>query len=150
MTKIEVEYFIGSLAHGVIHYFVWHPERIWGIAAIFGLLAIAVRLLKIRYPRVFWLPVLVACFVWVVFGFLERECVIHQANIRIDIFFIWPFIFGGTALLVGGSMLNIINAIVNDEDRIWLTTTKHRDLTGKKTDAHILHALDVPQGHKDK
>ena len=150
MTKIQVEYFIGSLVHGVIQFFVCHPGHMWAVAAVFGLLALAARLLKVYYPRVFWMPLLVVSFVWVGFGFLEYQAVISKANIRIDIFFIWPFIFCGTALLVGISILNIIIAIVNDEDRIWLTTTKYRDLTGKKTGDHILHALDVRQDHEDK
>ena len=150
MTKIEVEYFISSLVHSVIQFFLWHPGRIWTIAAVFGLLALAACLLKIRYPRVYWTPLLAASFVWVGFGFLEYLAVISKANIRADILFTWPFIFGGTALLLGGSMLNIVYAIVNDEDRIWRATAKHRGLAGKKTDAHILHALDVWQDHKDK
>jgi hypothetical protein len=91
----------------------WHR---WAVSAVFGLLAVAALTVRFRYPRIWWQPLAIVSVMWLVYGFLERSAVVQQANIRIDYLFLWPFIFDGTGLLVALSILNIIVAIVRDED----------------------------------
>ncbi len=95
----------------VVGYFIWHPERIWAVAWAFGVLAAAAFLAKCRWPQVQWIPMLIAYLIWLLFGFLEHEAVACVAAIRVDVLFIWPLIFSGTAVLVGIFLCGLIHAV---------------------------------------
>jgi hypothetical protein len=105
---------------GIVDFLVWHPGHFWAISIVFGVLALAALVVRICYPQIRSLPMsiasvvmFVASFVWLVFGFLERECVIHKSNIRVDILFIWPILFAGTAILIGIFVISLIRAVCN-------------------------------------
>jgi p-aminobenzoyl-glutamate transporter AbgT len=83
----------------------------WVVSAVFGVLFLAALMAKSRYPRLRCLPLLIVFFIWLVLGFLERDALIHKANIRIDVVFLWPFIFAVTAILIAISVLNFIRLV---------------------------------------
>jgi hypothetical protein len=96
-----------NVLHFGFHFLDWvsdffqdQPDHFWAVSAVFGVLFVAALLAKTRFPKIHCWPLLIAFLMWLVFGFLERDNVIHKANIRIDILLIWPFFFAGTALLI--------------------------------------------------
>jgi hypothetical protein len=102
--------------------FVGQPGHFWAVSAMFGVLALAALVARFCCPQIRSLPMsiasfvmFIASFVWLVFGFLERECVIHKSNIRIDIVFFWPILFGGTAILIGVFVICIMRAVCNHD-----------------------------------
>jgi len=103
----------------VFHFFMWvcdffqdQPVHFWAVSAVIGILFSAALMAKTRFPKVHCWPLLIAFLMWLLFGFLERDNVIHKANIRIDILFIWPFFFAGTALLIVLFILGLIRAVM--------------------------------------
>lgn len=92
-------------------FFVWHPGRMWAVSAVFIVLFLAALIAKGRYPQLRSLPLLVASLVWFILGFLERDALIHKANIRIDIVCLWPLVFGLTAVLIAISCVSFLCAI---------------------------------------
>ena len=79
------------------NFFVWHPERAWGIAAAFFLGFFVGCFANRRAARGIrsW-PLLVSAVSWTVFGLLEWWCMSQKGNIRIDLFVTWPVVLGIT------------------------------------------------------
>lgn len=112
-----------SRFYDVANFFVWHPERVWGIGAIF-LALFVVSFLTSRYVVgggrgwQSW-PLLVPAIGWAVFGLLELSCKIEKANIRIDLFVTWPTILGVTAVCgLWWSVSFLISLFRRVEDRM--------------------------------
>ncbi|MEN6556821.1 MAG: hypothetical protein ABFC54_01445 [Thermoguttaceae bacterium] len=103
----------------VFNFFVWQPGHFWAVSAVFGVLFAAAILAKIRFPKIHGWPLLVAFLLWLFMGFAERDCVIHHADIRIDVVFIWPCFFVATAVLVAAFLGRLVYAVraARDEDR---------------------------------
>ena len=69
--------------------FVGHPERIALVAAAFVAGYIALRM---RRPAVVRWPLILGAVTWAAFAVWELECLREQANIRIDLFLIYPIL----------------------------------------------------------
>ncbi len=98
-----------------VEFFVWRPLHIWAISAVFAALFLAALMAKTRYSQVRCLPLFITCLVWLTYGFWERQAVIHRWDIRVDLLFGWPFLFGGTALAIILSIRSLIHAIKSSE-----------------------------------
>jgi hypothetical protein len=98
-----------------VEFFVWQPAHIWGISATFGVLSLAALATKIRYPLVRCLPLFIASLVWLAYGFWERAAVVQRWDIRVDLLFGWPFLFGGTAIAIVLSVRSAIRAVESNE-----------------------------------
>jgi hypothetical protein len=93
------------------NFFVWQEGHIWAVSAVFGLLFLAALRLKTRYPQIRCLPLLIACLVWIAYGFWEHWAHIKRANIRVDLLFGWPILFSGTAIAILLSVQSVLRAI---------------------------------------
>jgi hypothetical protein len=98
-----------------VKFFVWQPGHIWAISAVFGVLFLAALMAKTRYPQVRCLPLFIAFLVWLAYGFWEREAVIQRWDIRVDILFGWPLLFGGTAIAIIRSAQSVLRAAGNHD-----------------------------------
>ncbi|MHB1037655.1 MAG: hypothetical protein ACYC35_24335 [Pirellulales bacterium] len=94
-----------------VEFLVWQPVHIWCVSGLFGVLFCAALVAKMRYARIRSVPLLAASLVWLAYGFWEREAVIHRWDIRIDLFFGWPVLFGGTVIAVALFMRSVIGAL---------------------------------------
>jgi hypothetical protein len=103
----------------VFDFFVWQPGHFWAVSAVFGVLFAAAIVAKTRFPKIHCWPLLVAFLLWLFLGFSERDCVIRKVDIRIDVVFVWPFFFIGTALLVVVFIVGLVYAVkaAKEEDR---------------------------------
>lgn len=108
----NVFHFLWWVFEFIADFFVWQPSHFWAVSAVFGVLFLAALMAKTRFPQIRCWPLFIACLMWLVFGFLELDNVIHKPNIRVDILLIWPFIFTGTALLMGPFILGLIHAAI--------------------------------------
>jgi len=100
----------------VIECFIGHPCRFWAVSAMFGAMFLTALVTKLLNPRLQCLPtciaLCVASLVWFSLGVVEENALVHQANIRIDILFVWPFAFVVTLIVVCVSVLNLIHAVI--------------------------------------
>lgn len=94
----------------VCHFFMWHPGRIFGVAAVFGVLFLAALIAKTRWPQLRCWPLAVALVVWLVFS--ECEVGVQQPSIRIDVDLTWPVIFIATAFLILLVITRLVRVIV--------------------------------------
>ncbi len=88
-----------------------HPERIWAVAALFGVLFIVTLTMRKRLPRVRRWPILAVCFLWSALGYLEYNAVVSKANIRIDAIITYPTVYVLTTLFILTSALSVVHAI---------------------------------------
>lgn len=94
-----------------VEFFVWQPVHIWAISAVFGVLFLVALVAKTRYSRVRCLPLFIASLVWLAYGFWEQQAVIRRWDIRVDLLFGWPFLFGGTVIVIVLSIQSLIRAV---------------------------------------
>ena len=94
-----------------VGFFVWQPVHIWTIAAVFGVLFLAARVAKSRYPQINCWPLLVASLVWLAYGYWERAALINRWDIRVDLLLGWPILFGGTAIAIVLFARSVVRAI---------------------------------------
>ncbi len=92
-------------------FFVWQEGHIWLVSAVFGSLFLAALVAKTRYPQIRCLPLLIACLVWLGYGYWEHGAHLQRANIRVDLLLGWPILFPGTALAILLTGLSVLRAI---------------------------------------
>ncbi len=108
----NVLHFVFDFSLWVSDFFVLQPGHFWAVSAVFGILFLAALIAKNRFPQIWCWPLLIALLMWLFFGLSERDNVIRNVDIRIDVVFVWPFLFAGTALLIGLFILSLIRAII--------------------------------------
>lgn len=81
-----------DLLIAALRFFVGHPERCLGMAALFVVVAIA---WSIAHRRFVGSP-LVTAVCWLLFAWQEQYCREHGLNIRVDLFVTGPIIFAVT------------------------------------------------------
>ncbi len=81
-----------SLFFAPIQPFIAHPERIAAVATIFIVMSIVLKMMRGWWP---W-PLLWSAGAWAAFAIWEQIMVIQGANIRVDLFLIYPLLLGMT------------------------------------------------------
>jgi hypothetical protein len=94
-----------------VEFFVWQPGHIWAISAVFGVLALAALVARPRYPQIRCLPLSITFLVWFAYGFWEYNAYVERADIRVDLLFGWPLLFGGTAIAIILSVRSVSCAV---------------------------------------
>jgi CDP-diglyceride synthetase len=83
---------LSTLLFAPIVPFVAHPERILAVATL-----LVVMFLVLRYLRHFWSwPLLWSAGFWAGFALWEWWILVQKANIRVDLFLIYPLLLGIT------------------------------------------------------
>lgn len=95
-------------------FLVWQPTHIWAISAIFFVMFLAALAAKFRYSQLRCLPLFIISIVWLAYGFWERQAVISRWDIRVDLLFGWPLLFGGTLVAIVFSVQSLIRAVENN------------------------------------
>jgi hypothetical protein len=103
------------MSNTFISFFIWQPVHIWAISALFGVLFLVALLMKNRYSQIRCLPPLIAFLAWLAYGFWERKAAAQKWDIRVDLLFGWPLLFGGTAIVVVLFVQSVIRARKSDE-----------------------------------
>ena len=95
----------------VVVFLTWPPSHIWIISAAFGVLFLVALILKIHYSRIWTIPSLIICVMWCAFGIYQSNPNLQSYNIRIDLVFIIPLLFGGTLSLVLFQLWSLVRTV---------------------------------------
>ncbi len=98
-------------------FFTWQEGHIWAVSAVFGSLFLAALMAKTRYTQIRCLPLLIACLVWMAYGYWEHWAHIQRANIRVDLLLGWPILFPGTAIAIVLSGQSVLHAIKSNRGK---------------------------------
>ena len=84
--------------------FIWHPER---IALVSGAFLLGYFLLWRHRPGALRWPLVVGFLTWAAFAVWEWECLREKADIRIDLFLIYPFLVLTTVACLLPTLLSL-------------------------------------------
>jgi hypothetical protein len=110
MENLLVEYLLMLLVMPVLP-FINNPTLVWCFAGLFALLGVVALVTRTRHYVLRTAMYFIAFGVWLAWGFMEREAVIERSNIRVDLLFILPFLYGATAGPVYLLVRNVIHAV---------------------------------------